>query len=316
MKKIKLGISSCLLGKKVRYNGTHKLEPYLKFRLGKYIEWLPVCPELEAGLPVPREAMNLCGQLKSPGLLGVKSQRDYTPLIKEFIHQKIAQLKNEGLWGFVFKSKSPSCGLTGVQIYNGPLASYAKTEGLFAKAFRQHFPFLPLTDEKRLNNILARENFILCLAVLVHWQKALSAKKPAQALALFHRQHKLILIACDRKTWQVLNQLQRRTQSKDITQVYQAYQQKMLEALQKGFATPSHLHVLSFISKYLKRFLQPYERQRLTKAIHLYAQGNASLKDLSQIIKAYAQKYQQPWLLEQNYLKIPTQEWTYAWNRA
>jgi len=313
MKKIKLGISSCLLGQRVRYNGEHKLEPYLKYRLGKYINWRPVCPECEAGLPVPREAMELYGSFNAPRLLGVQTQTDYTHFIQQFITKRIAQLKEERLWGFVFKSKSPSCGLKGVSISSGCLLNYFKGEGLFAKAWRRLCPFLPLTDEKSLKDSLGRESFIIGLAVLADWQKTLTLKKSAQALALFHRKHKLILQACDLKTWQVLHKLPRWAKSMARWPFYEAYQQKLLVALKKGLAPERHQRVLSFIRNYLKRLLQPQERQRLTKTIKLYSQGKASLKDLSQLIKAYAQKYHRRWLLSQSYLKIPTQEWAQAW---
>ncbi len=118
--KIRLGISSCLLGAKVRYDGGHKLDTFLRDILGRYVEFVPVCPEVEAGLGVPREAMHLAGDPARPRLVGIKTGTDFTGTMVDWAHRRMEELAGEGLCGFVFKSGSPSSGMERVRVYSRP----------------------------------------------------------------------------------------------------------------------------------------------------------------------------------------------------
>ena len=152
MDKIKLGISSCLLGENVRYDGRHKLDHYLKDELGKTVDWVGVCPEVECGLRVPREAMHLIGPIDSPRLVTKDSNIDHTEKMLNWAGEKLKQLEKEGLAGFVFKTNSPSCGLNNVLSEKGI--------GVFAKEFIKHFELVPVEDNDRLQDDKIRENFI------------------------------------------------------------------------------------------------------------------------------------------------------------
>ena len=138
--KIKLGISSCLLGEKVRYDGGRKPDHYLRETLGQYVTWLPVCPEVEYGLPVPRGPMRLVGPAESPRLVTVESGTDHTQGLKAWAAQKIIELRKTDVSGFIFKSKSPSCGISGVKVYDYPGAPGRRGTGIFTKIFMEHFP--------------------------------------------------------------------------------------------------------------------------------------------------------------------------------
>jgi len=161
MKRIRLGVSSCLLGYHTRYDSGHRLDPLLLETLGKYVEFVPVCPEVELGLGVPREPMRLVGDPESARLITVKTGRDVTRRMTAWGLTRVRELEKESLSGFIFKSRSPSCGLEQVKIYGRPGGiAIRKGVGLFARGFIRHFPLVPVIDEERLHDAALREDFI------------------------------------------------------------------------------------------------------------------------------------------------------------
>jgi uncharacterized protein YbbK (DUF523 family) len=166
MIKIKLGISSCLLGINVRYDGGHKLDSFLMDNFGVYVDYIPVCPEVESGLGVPRESMQLEGKPESPRLVTTSSKQDKTDLLVNWARKRIVELEMENLYGYIFKSDSPSCGMERVKIYNQMDIANKTGIGIFARTFMEHFPLLPVEDERRLHDRILRENFIKRLFAL------------------------------------------------------------------------------------------------------------------------------------------------------
>jgi uncharacterized protein YbbK (DUF523 family) len=160
MIKIKLGISSCLLGVNVRYDGGHKLDSFLKDTLGAYVDYVPVCPEVECGLGVPRESMHLEGESENPRLVTTGSNQDRTDLLVDWVLKRVVELEAENLYGFIFKSDSPSCGMERVKVYNEKGMAVKTGIGIFARIFKEHFPLLPVEDEGRLHDPILREKFI------------------------------------------------------------------------------------------------------------------------------------------------------------
>lgn len=156
---MKLGISSCLLGMKVRYDGSHKLDHFLVDTLGKFVEWVPLCPEVESGLPVPREAMRLIGSPDAPRLVTVNTCADHTARVTAWSGRRLSELEEAGLCGFVFKSRSPSCGIRDAEIYTPAGALLCKSAGIFVRAFVERFPLLPAADDMGLNDPVLRRNF-------------------------------------------------------------------------------------------------------------------------------------------------------------
>jgi uncharacterized protein YbbK (DUF523 family) len=173
--KIKLGISSCLLGEKVRYDGGHKLDRYITDTLGKYVDFVPVCPEVECGLGIPREAMHLVSGPEGTRLVTIRSQVDYTDRMLAWARKRAVELEQEDLCGFIFKSDSPSSGMERVKIYSDKGGGAAKTGvGLFAREFMQHFPLLPVEEEGRLHDPGLRENFLERLFTMQRWRETLA----------------------------------------------------------------------------------------------------------------------------------------------
>jgi len=195
MEKIRIGISRCLLGDKVRYDGGHKHDLYITDTLGQYFEWVPVCPEVEYGLPIPREAMRLVGNPDSPRLLTVHTGINHTEGMQKWAEAKLDRLEKEGLCGFIFKSKSPSSGMQGVKVYTESRMPSLKGTGIFAKAFMERFPLLPAEDDGRLNDPGLRENFIERIFVLKRWQEFIKKGGLPKNLVNFHADHKLLMLA-------------------------------------------------------------------------------------------------------------------------
>ena len=157
---IKIGISSCLLGQNVRYDGGHKLDRYLRDTLGQFVQWVPVCPEVESGLPVPRDAMHLTVKSGETRLVTIRTGIDHTERMLMWADGRLSELEKLDLCGFVFKSRSPSSGMQGVKVYSPSGAVVHKASGLFAGAFMKRFPHIPAEDEGRLKDPGLRENFI------------------------------------------------------------------------------------------------------------------------------------------------------------
>ncbi|MFH1075433.1 MAG: DUF523 domain-containing protein [Pseudomonadota bacterium] len=157
--KARLGISECLLGRNVRYDGGHRLDRFLVDMLGQYVQYVPVCPEKECGFGVPREAMRLLGDPNAPCLVTINTNINHTDRMRKWVAWQVRELESKGLCGFVFKSRSPSCGMEGVTVYDRDGASSSQGVGLFAKAFMEHFPLLPVEEDERLHDPLFREDF-------------------------------------------------------------------------------------------------------------------------------------------------------------
>src|SRR5437899_10919505 len=156
----RIGISQCLLGENVRYDGGHKLDTVLIETLGRYVEWVPVCPEVEIGLGTPREPMHLVGDHHAPRLITLNTRMDHTDAMNRFAQQRVRELEALDLSGFVFKSASPSCGIKGVALFNAQGMETHEGVGSFARAFMAHFPLIPVEQEDRLHEPQTLKNFM------------------------------------------------------------------------------------------------------------------------------------------------------------
>jgi uncharacterized protein YbbK (DUF523 family) len=156
---LRIGISQCLLGDKVRYDGGHKRDNFLIEALGRHVEWVPVCPEAELGLGTPREPMRLAGDFQAPRLVTITTGIDHTDAMNDFAQQRIRQLEALDLSGYVFKADSPSCGITQVPLFNQDIDTNDGV-GLFARAFIEYFPLIPIEEESRLHDLQAVNSFL------------------------------------------------------------------------------------------------------------------------------------------------------------
>jgi len=171
---IKVGVSACLLGERVRYDGDHKHDRYITETLGKLFTFVAVCPEVESGMSTPREAMRLEGDPAAPRLMTHRTRIDKTEQMLAYCKKKVRMLEKEGVYGFIFKENSPSSGLYQVKVYNEMTGIFTKSgSGLFASAVARYFPQLPLEEDGRLNDPAIREDFIERVFSYRHWKDSL-----------------------------------------------------------------------------------------------------------------------------------------------
>ena len=160
MTQIRIGVSACLLGEKVRYDGGDKRDPYVTETLGRIFEYVPVCPEVEYGLSVPREALRLVGDPASPRLMTIETGADHTEGMQRWAAMRLTELDRENLLGFIFKTRSPSCGLKDVRVCDAQGRPAAAGRGLFAAAFIHRSPSIPVIDEEDLRDAVLDANFL------------------------------------------------------------------------------------------------------------------------------------------------------------
>jgi len=300
--KIRLGISSCLLGNKVRYDGQHKRDHFLVDTLGQYAEWVPVCPEVECGLPVPREAMRLVGDPEHPRLVTIKTRIDHTDRMLKWAVQRARALDKEDLCGFVFKSRSPSSGMKSVKVYNDEGMPSQTGVGLFAKTFMDRFPLLPVEDEGRLNDALLRENFIERIFAFYRWKVFRSVDGSIKGLIRFHTEHKLLVMAHSPKHYQLLGKLVADTKSLPKNALLDEYSWLFFEGLAMLATNRKHTNVLQHMMGYFKKQLSPDEKAELGDIIKAYHAGIVPLIVPVTLINHYVRKYDEPYLKQQVYL--------------
>lgn len=191
---ITIGVSSCLLGENVRYDGGHKHDRYITDTLGRFFRFVSVCPEVGCGLPVPRETMRLEGDPDSPRLITGRSRQDLTDRMQDYCRAKVVELERENLCGFIFKKNSPSSGLYRVKVYHSGMPAKSGS-GLFASALVRHFPLLPVEEEGRLNDPPIRENFLERVFCYSRLRDFLACNPELASLVEFHTSHKLLLMS-------------------------------------------------------------------------------------------------------------------------
>jgi len=302
MEKIKLGISTCLLGKNVRYDGGHKLDRFLTDTLGQYVEYAPVCPEVECGLPVPRESMHLEGDPDSPRLVTLRTKQDMTARVVSWAKKRVGELEKEGLCGFIFKSDSPSSGMERVRVYNEKGMPVKKGVGMFAGIFMEHYPLLPVEDEGRLHDPKLRENFVERIFTLKRWREVLAKKESRGNLVDFHTQHKLLILSHSPKHYQIMGKLVAQAKDIPLKNLYQQYQNILMEALQLKATPKKNSNVLMHMIGYFKEQLSSDEKQELLEVIDHYRQEYIPLIVPMTLINHYVRKYDQPYLKQQVYL--------------
>jgi len=301
--KPKIGISRCLLGENVRYDGGHKLDRFLRDVLGRHVEFVPVCPEVECGLSVPREAMRLVGDADSPRLVTVKTKEDITPRMTAWAQGQVAELGQSDLCGFVFKYGSPTSGMSRVKVY--PEAGGApalKGRGLFAARLMDALPLLPVEDEGRLNNPALRENFIERVFVMHRWLQSMRQGFSLKRLVDFHTRHKLLVMAHSVVHYRSLGRLVAEGGRLKPDELQQAYLTGLMEGLRLAATVKKQSNVLSHAMGYFKRQLSPDEKQELLELLEAYARELVSLIVPVTLLNHYVRKFEEPYLAGQWYL--------------
>jgi uncharacterized protein YbgA (DUF1722 family)/uncharacterized protein YbbK (DUF523 family) len=269
---IRMGVSSCLLGKEVRFDGGHKRDRFMTDLLGRFVEWVPVCPEVEVGMGTPRPALRLVGGGDDVRMVEIKSRRDHTRAMRTYSARRVRALRALDLCGYVFKKDSPSCGMTRVKIYPESGMPRREGRGLYASALMEAFPNLPVEDEGRLNDAKLRENFIERVFAYQRVQGLFRARWTAGQVVDFHTAHKLQLMAHSRAIYDKLGR-----QVANVTQIDPAsfaseYQRNFMEGLAVQATRGRNTNVLQHAAGHLSH-LDGASRQELASVIHDYRQG-------------------------------------------
>jgi uncharacterized protein YbgA (DUF1722 family)/uncharacterized protein YbbK (DUF523 family) len=299
---MRIGISSCLLGEEVRYDGGHKLDLYLKETLGSFVEWVPVCPEVECGLPIPREAMHLVGDPESPRLVTVRTGQDYTLQMLRWAENKLKELEEQDLCGFVFKSRSPSSGMKGVKVYSPDGMPKHRGVGIFARTVMEHFPLLPVEDEGRLTDPGLRENFIERVFVFQRWKDFMRTERTIKDLISFHTDHKLLILSHSPKHYRTLGVLVATAKESAPEHLHSEYLGILMEGLRMIATIKKNTNVLQHIMGYFKHRLTPDEKKELIGVIDDYHRGLIPLIVPIVLLRHYVRKYDEPYLKRQHYL--------------
>ncbi|QTA93275.1 YbgA family protein [Desulfonema magnum] len=299
---IKLGISSCLLGHKVRYDGGHKRDRFLTDTLGKYVEYVPVCPETDCGMGVPRETLRLVGSPDAPRLMTTRTKQDRTEQMIRWASERVRTLEHEELCGFIFKKDSPSSGMERVKVYSEKGGMSKTGVGIFARMFMEHFPLLPVEDEGRLHDPKLRENFIERIFVYKRWRELSARKKTRGDLVDYHTRHKLLILSHSQKHYRIMGKLVAEAKGTRINELYEKYENILTEALQLKTTPKKNANVLQHIMGYFKAQLSSDEKQELIEVIDYYRTENIPLIVPVTLLNHYIRKYDQPYLKAQHYL--------------
>jgi uncharacterized protein YbgA (DUF1722 family)/uncharacterized protein YbbK (DUF523 family) len=300
---IRIGVSACLLGNKVRYDGGHKHDRFITDTLGHFVEYVPVCPEVECGLPVPREAMRLVGDVEAPRLVTIQTRMDLTKQMTTWAEKRVKELEKETLCGFIFKSKSPSSGMERVKVFNEKGMPVKKGRGLFAAAFMKHFPLIPCEDDGRLHDPVLRENFIQRIFVFRSWRRILGRAISMKNLVDFHTRHKLLIMAHSVELYREMGRLVAGHPSMSTVERYENYEILLMKALALRATVKKDSNVLMHMMGYFKERLSSDEKQELLEIIELFQKGHYPLIVPLTLINHYVRKYGEPYLEKQVYLK-------------
>lgn len=298
----KIGVSSCLLGNPVRWNGGHKRDSFIVETLGQFVEFVPVCPEVECGLGVPRETLRLVGDPENPRLVTSRSNVDHTERMQQWAAARLAELATEDLCGFIFKKDSPSSGMARVKVYTPKGMPHKTGVGLFARAFMQRFPLVPVEEEGRLHDPKLRENFIEQIFALKRWRDSLSGGRSLGRLVAFHTQHKLLLLSHSETHYRDMGKLVAAGKAQPLDELYRRYEELLVAALNLKTTYRKNTNVMLHLLGYFKQQLSADEKQELLELIDQYRAGNIPLIVPVTLINHYVRKYDQPYLKTQTYL--------------
>lgn len=301
--KLRLGISTCLLGERVRYDGGHKRDHFLTDVLGRHVEWVPVCPEVGCGLPTPRESMRLVGDPAHPRLIAPRSGTDYTERMGRWAQTRLDELAEMELHGFVFKKNSPSSGRFRVKVYDANGVPSPSGVGIFARAFIERFPHLPTEEEGRLHDPNLRENFIERIFIACRWQQWLRSDPTPGGLVRFHTAMKLTLMAHSPKHYKTLGRLVAQAGTLPWDELRDTYIRELMEGM-NTVATPGrHANVMHHLMGYLKETLDSEDKQELLTLIDDYRHGLLPLIVPLTLLKHHLNRNLVPdWVHQQAYL--------------
>lgn len=301
--KIKVGISSCLLGHEVRFDGGHKHSRLCTDSLSRYFDFVAECPEVGVGMTIPRRPIRLIGDVTAPKSVYVHDNTvDFTDKIIDFGKHKAKE--HHDLCGYIFMKNSPSCGVFRVKVYqeNGYPAA-EPGQGLYSKQIMDANPLLPVEESGRLADSFLRENFITRVFAYHNWQQLQQAGLGYQAIIEFHSSYKYVLMAHSPARYAELGRMLADAGNHDIEQLAQRYFEALMTELKRLASRKTHTNVLMHLQGYLKKVLSPAEKQELANIIEQYRTAQVPLIVPMTLLKHHFNNHPDPYIAKQAYLQ-------------
>lgn len=300
---IRIGVSSCLLGERVRYDGGHCEDSFLVDTLGRHVTFVPVCPEMEIGLPSPRESLRLVANGDEPlALIGRKSGTDHAPSMRRFSTRKLRELAELELCGYVLKKDSPSCGLERVRVYSESGSATRNGRGLFAAALCDALPSLPIEEEGRLRDPALRENFLVRVFAYARLRAAFAQPWRQKDLIELHAREKLLLLAHHPDGYRALGRFVAKKESAGVTRA-DAYVHGFMAALAHKASRGRHVNVLEHMLGYFSERLSAADRRELIEALADYKRGLLPWLVPTTLVRHYVRVFEIAYLAQQSYLQ-------------
>ncbi|NIR31830.1 MAG: DUF1722 domain-containing protein [Gammaproteobacteria bacterium] len=299
--KVQIGISSCLLGEAVRFDKGHKRDGFITGTLSQYFDFVPLCPEVAIGMGVPREPIRLIGDAEGPRAVGVRTESlDVTGALVDYGRRMANELND--ISGYIFKSKSPSCGMERVKLYSSRGPASKNGVGLYAREIMRGRPLLPVEEEGRLNDPVLRENFIERVFAYRRWQDVVASHLTPAKVVAFHTAHKLSLMAHGPEQFRHLGRLVADAGKRPLGELAEEYVSGFMDAMKRRATRKRHANVLMHLMGYLKRKLDPDDKAELREIIDAYRLGYVPLVVPITLLNHHFRRHPDPYVAQQVYL--------------
>jgi len=300
---IRIGVSACLLGQRVRYDGGHKHDDFVTGLLGKYVTYVPVCPEVEIGLGVPRETLRLVADGDQVRMVGAESGVDHTQAMRRFAKRKAHELVRMGLEGYVFKKNSPSCGMERVRVYSDAGMPLRTGRGLYADELMRASELLPCEEEGRLNDPRLRESFVERVFAHHRLRRRFSGKWSVADLIAHQASEKLLLMAHRPEAQRELGRLVAAARTMTRSELQHGYESGFMRALATPATTKRNVNVLQHALGYFKKLLDDGDRRELITIIEQYRSGLVPLVVPITLVRHHVRRHDVAYLSGQTYLE-------------
>ncbi|WCP69063.1 DUF523 and DUF1722 domain-containing protein [Vibrio tubiashii] len=305
---IKIGISSCVLGERVRFDSGHKISKFVTKELTPYFEFVPVCPEVGSGMPVPRPTIRLMSNEDRIALVETKDPtKEHTQAVVDYSKSKVVELEREQLCGYIVCAKSPTCGMERVKVYKKNSAENVGV-GLYTNELMKAMPWLPVEEDGRLNDPVLKENFITRIYTLKDFYDSIGDEPTRGKIVAFHSRYKLTLMAHHPTSYKELGKLVANVKDYDIEEFYKLYRQGLMAAMTHRASRKNNTNVLMHLQGYFKRDLSRSQKKELVQVIEDYRVGLLPLLAPLTLIKHYLAAHPDSYLEDQAFLQPHPQE--------
>ena len=271
--RLRLGVSTCLLGENVRFDGGTARDRFVIDVLGRWFDWVPVCPEVEVGMGVPRPTIRLFEDERGLRLVAPSTGEDFTRRMTAYARRRVRELQKTDLDGYILKKSSPSCGMERIRVYDDKGVRRRDARGVFADELIERWPLLPVEEEGRLNDPELRENFIERIFCRNRWRSLVRRGLSRRRLVAFHTAHKLLLRSHNEAGYRRLGRLVGSAGRVSDRELFASYEDEMQHVMRTRATRKKHRNVLEHALGYLKKVLEPVEKKELLAAIDDYANG-------------------------------------------